>query len=434
MTRPSWMLGLQTEAGLHLRFGLVLCTLAWVTACDSPGADSALALPEIEAVLTPAVAGSGMPFVAGDGRRIWMSWTEPTGAEGEYAVRVATFDGQTWYGPHTVAQGSDFFVNWADFPVVAPLPDGGIAANWLVRHGDGRVDYDIHMSVSADEGRTWSAPVIPHRDGVPAEHGFVSMLPWGDGGVGAVWLDGRKFHEHQVALETGGPPVEREMTLRHAVLHPDGTLGPEALLDDRICDCCQTSAAQTNDGVVVVYRDRSPDELRDISSVRFVRGEWTEPAPVHTDGWVIPACPVNGPAVAAQGNQVVTAWFTAADEVPRVRLAWSTDGGVSWGEPVQVDQGNPVGRVDVVVLPDGTAWVVWLEAAGEGADLLGRRVDLSGQMGPVASLAGTSSARASGFPRMAAFDEGVFLAWTDPDEGRGVQGALLRFPVMEDPS
>jgi hypothetical protein len=49
----------------------------------------------------------------------------------------------------------------------------------------------------------------------------------------------------------------------------DGTLGKEVLLDGRVCECCATSAASTPDGIAVVYRDRSKEEVRDISIVRL---------------------------------------------------------------------------------------------------------------------------------------------------------------------
>ena len=38
---------------------------------------------------------------------------------------------------------------------------------------------------------------------------------------------------------------------------------------------------------MIAYRDRSADEVRDISIVRRVGGRWTKPAPVHDDGWKI---------------------------------------------------------------------------------------------------------------------------------------------------
>ena len=62
------------------------------------------------------------------------------------------------------------------------------------------------------------------------------------------------------------------MTLRAAFIDKKGNKINEWELDGRVCDCCQTTAAITNDGPVVVYRDRSDDEVRDMSIVRYVNG------------------------------------------------------------------------------------------------------------------------------------------------------------------
>jgi hypothetical protein len=186
-----------------------------------------------------------------------------------------------------------------------------------------------------------------------------------------------------------------------------------------ICDCCQTDAAPTSRGVVVVYRDRSEGEVRDVYTTSLIDGEWTVGRPVHDDGWVIPACPVNGPAVDARGDDVVVAWFTAAEDSERVQVAFSSDGGATFGAPVRVDGGTPGGRVDVTLLPDGSAVVLWIERAGMSetagpAEIRVRRVAPDGELSPPALLAASSSARTSGFPRMVPDGQGrLVFAWTD---------------------
>ena len=50
----------------------------------------------------------------------------------------------------------------------------------------------------------------------------------------------------------------------------------------------------TADGPVVVYRDRSEQEIRDISIVRLHDGKWSQPSSVFEDNWKINGCPVNG--------------------------------------------------------------------------------------------------------------------------------------------
>lgn len=402
---------------------LAIPLAAALTACGAEPQARPAALRE---VATPAGAGSAQPNLSAANGRVYLSWLEPAGDD-RHVLRFAVWEGEAWSDAYTIAEGTDYFVNWADFPSLIELPDGRLAAHWLVKSGPASYAYDVHIAQSADGGRTWSAPVTPHRDGTETEHGFASLFPWADGHLGAIWLDGRNYAEAE-AHDGGGHATGAEMTLRHAVLRPSGEIDAETLLDGRVCDCCQTSVALTARGPVAVYRDRSPDEIRDIAIVRFVDGRWTTPRPVHEDGWRIPGCPVNGPAVAADGERVAVAWYTMAADTPRVRVAFSDDAGVRFGAPLRVDGGDPVGRVDVLLLDDGSAVVSWLERVGEDAEIRIRRVARDGQLGPARVISPTSPARSSGFPRMARAGDVLLLAWTDPAEPSRVRSAVARLP------
>ncbi len=142
----------------------------------------------------------------GDG--VVMSWLEPDeigGGEGWYALRMARLRDGAWDAPVTVARSQGFFVNWADFPSVTPMDDGRLAAHWLERGSAGGYDYGIRVVWSGDDGRSWSEPWTPHEDGTPQEHGFVTLFPFGDGGTGLVWLDGRDYEAHARAAGRGAP-------------------------------------------------------------------------------------------------------------------------------------------------------------------------------------------------------------------------------------
>src|SRR6185503_19351813 len=144
--------------------------------------------------------------------------------------------------------------------------------------------------------------------------------------------------------------------------------------DPRVCECCQTATAATSEGIVVAYRDRSPDEIRDIYVVRSQGDGWGQPSLVHRDGWKINGCPVNGPAISAQGLDVAVAWFTVQDEAGRALVAFSQDGGRSFGSPIRLDEAASAGRVQVVLLEDRSAAVTWIESGSEAQSFVARRV------------------------------------------------------------
>ena len=363
---------------------------------------------QVKQIPSPSGATSGQPNLAlGPNGRVYLSWVDRLPGD-TFALRFSTKEGAGWSAPRTIAEGQNWFVNWADFPSVMALPGGRLAAHWLVKSGAGTYSYDVHVALSADGGKTWSKPVVPHRDGKQAEHGFVSMFPAADGSLSAIWLDGREMAGGHGA--TGGHHGG-SMTLRYTTFGKDGSPGPEALLDARVCECCQTSSAVTSEGPVVVYRDRSDDEIRDISIVRLRAGKWSAPAPVHRDNWKIEGCPVNGPAVAASGNRVAVAWYTGAEGKNRVLAAISEDAGERFGAPVQVDDGGAMGRVGVVALEDGSAIVSWLEKTATGGEVRVRRVWPDGKRGPHTTVAPMATARSSGFPRMVKAKDSLVFAW-----------------------
>jgi hypothetical protein len=213
-----------------------------------------------------------------------------------------------------------------------------------------------------------------------------------------------------------------EMSLIYTIIGLDGALGKEVLLDGRVCECCQTSAAPTPDGMAVVYRDRSEKEVRDISIVRSKNGQWSEPQPLSKDGWEINGCPVNGPAISSSGQTVAVAWFTAARGQPRVYAALSADGGVTFGQQILVDDGNPLGRVDIIALPSGNAFVSWVERTPNGAQVRARIVRPDGSKVPAIVVAEASG----GVLRMKVSGDEVVIAWTDSRNIRKVRTAILR--------
>jgi hypothetical protein len=361
---------------------------------------------------SPAGVDSREPELstAADGRII-LSWVEKIGNK-RYALRFATRDAANWSTARTVSEGENWFINWADFPSVIALADGSLAAHWLVKSGSDTYAYDVNIARSKDGGTTWDKPIVPHTDKTQTEHGFVSLIPLPDGRVGAVWVDGRNLKDQKTG-EDEHKPLTVSMTLRYAAIGADGKLSDETQLDERICECCQTSATLTSEGVLAAYRDRSDKEVRDIHFVTQRQNNWSNPRPVHSDNWEINGCPVNGPSVAAEGRNVVIAWYTGANDAPRVKAAFSNDAGATFGNAVEVDDGETLGRVDALILPDGSALVCWLSGNVEGGQIKVRRVHPNGSLDEPAVIARTDISRSSGFPRMARRGDVVHFAWTE---------------------
>ena len=384
---------------------------------------STLGFAQVRELTSPTGQGSGQPNLAvSPNGRVYLSWIERLG-EGRVSLRFSVLEKEKWSAPQTIAEGSNWFVNWADFPSMIALPDGSLAAHWLAKSGPGTFEYDVTISRSFDGGKTWGKPFVPHRDGVKAEHGFVSLFAAKDGNLAALWLDGREMKADANDAHGHG---HGNMTLRSVKIKRDGTLIDDAVLDARVCECCQTSAAMTADGPVVVYRDRSEaeKEIRDISIVRLKDGKWSAPRPVFADNWQLNGCPVNGPSVAATGRRVAVAWFTGANNASRVKLGFSKDGGESFGEPIIVDDGNPAGRVEVLLLNDGSALVCWLEKLPNGGEVRVRRIRPDGKRDEAITVAPSGTARSNGFPQMVRVGNQLIFAWT----GARVMTAALTLP------
>jgi hypothetical protein len=410
------------------RLVVLLVALGGLQACQRHAADRTWLGP-VTAVEAPAAAGSRFPNLAGGGDGpVVMSWLQP-GQGPEYTLKYAEWSNRglgfskTWETARTVASGADWFVNWADFPSVVPVTDRIWAAHWLQQKPGDVYAYDVRIAISGNGGRRWSAPISPHDDGTPTEHGFVTLLRNGDERIRAIWLDGRHTQgEHDHAPKPG--TQSGAMTLRTADIDASGRrIGTDRELDARVCDCCQTDAAVISDATIVVYRDRSSDEVRNIRAMRIDATGETSSVPVHEDGWRIAACPVNGPAIAARGALLAVAWFTAPD-VPRVRLAFSADGGRSFAAPIEVASGKVAGRVDLALLDDGRAIVSWLTEGPSGAEIRVQPFTDRGAAGPAVTIARIGLSRASGFPRMVRAGPDLLFAWTETGDPPRVRTAF----------
>jgi hypothetical protein len=420
----------------HLMIGgVAVATALGATPRPAVNAQPAAWQLTAETLRTPAGPNSAQPQLSVSDRGVLVSWIERAGdlATLRFAERTAA----GWTEARTVASGRDWFVNWADVPSVLRLPSGALAAHWLQKSGPDTYAYDVRLSYSTDDGKTWSASFLPHKDGTKTEHGFASLFPMADG-LGLVWLDGRGMTSGGHEGDHGGGGA---MSVRFARFDRNWKQVEDSVVDQRVCECCPTAATVTSEGVITAYRDRSPDEVRDIYTSRLPfdsarglaqdkqDGKWSAPARVFNDAWKIAACPVNGPALSARGRQVALAWFTVKKEQGQAYLAFSGDAGRTYGAPIRVDDGGSLGRVDVELLPDGAALATWIEFADQRAQFRARRIDRHGARSAAVTVAGISGNRASGYPRVALNTNELVFAWTESGEGGSLQVRTATAPL-----
>lgn len=386
------------------------------------------AAPTLRQMAVPAAAGSGMYSLttAADGRT-YLSWLEPA-PDKRHALRFSVLEQGEWAPARTVATGADWFVNWADHPSVTALADGTLVAHWLVNNPSREAKsygYGLRLARSTDGGTSWTEVFSAGTDNTTGYSGFVSLLPR-PRGFAALYLTPPKATG---ALESahGGEHADHMMTVSVAHFGPGGTLLSDTQVDEDACTCCGTSLIETSDGLLAAYRDHR-GSVRGISVVRFRHGSWSSPTTVHADNWLIDACPTNGPVLAAAGRRVGITWFTAAGNEGRVKFSVSRDGGVTFGAPVVIDEGKPIGWPGLVMLDDGSSVVSWLEATqGGDGEVRMRRVSAEGRLGPPLVVAAAKAGRSTGIPQLARAGDKLVVAWRAGDR---VTSAMTNVPAL----
>jgi hypothetical protein len=399
---------------MKLLFGL-LCFLLIVSCGEKPKKEAAL-INDIDA---PSGPYSSLPSMFSNTKHTLMSWVEKVD-DSTTQLKYARLINGEWNEPQLILQGRDWFINWADFPAIAEN-NGHLISHVLKKSSKETFSYDVRLNVLAKGDSQWATDIQLHSDATKTEHGFVTTLPYKEDSFFITWLDGRNTSSSSHDDHNGA------MTIRAAEVSSKGTVSNEALLDDRTCDCCQTTASITTNGPVVIYRDRSEEEVRDMSIVRLVNGEWTTPKSIYNDNWQIKGCPVNGPKSAAIANNLVVAWFTAANIEAKVKVVFSSDGGESFEEPIRIGKSNVMGRVDIALIDSENAIVSWMETIDEEAQIMGVKVHKSGKIAIPVIISRLDASRKTGFPQMELVGDKVHFAWTElSDDITTIKTAYVR--------
>lgn len=365
----------------------------------------------------PAAPGSITPneTATSDGWTL-LSWLEPVGDQ--LALRFAIRNAQDWSVPQTVVVRRNFDKYAEAPPWVLALPNGSLLAVWSERLPQGKSKWAgnyLYTSASSDHGKTWSPPEIVHSDRTNGEHSFASLAVQDDGHAVIVWLDSRDYDS------------KHTYRLMSAVIASSGEISGEQSVDDDVCTCCPTALVKAAGGFVAAYRNHTAQEIRDIYTVREESGHWQTGHPVHDDGWRINGCPVNGAALAQREGDVVVAWYSGMEEKASVQVAFSPDGGTTFGSATKIDsrQDNeqPIGRPAVAMIGSGDALVAWIRRRSGQSQLVVSQVRTQGSGQP--QLIAEGSTDSLGYPRMQLIGSEALLSWGGAGDSKLVKTTLI---------
>jgi len=399
-----------------LKFCLLLAVFSLVISCGTKE-NNDLTIQEIP---FKSESSAILPHLVSSHGQLYISWVDTLSTKGSQLI-YAKLDGNSWSWEIVLASGENWFVNWADYPMIAVNKEK-ILSHYLQNSSSSGMAYDIFYNQTILQEAKESKHHLLNNDSTHTEHGFVSMLPNSDSTFLIAWLDGRNMQNHDHDSGHSHEHHSGEMSVRVAEVDSEGKLRNESVVDSMACTCCQTTSSMTSNGPVLLYRDCSENNIRDISIVRQVNGSWTKPVSIHPDNWFIEGCPVNGPKSDAIGNSLAVAWFTGANNKAKIQVLFSENSGESFSKPILISESEVLGRVDIVMIKEGEAVVSWMESKGNETYLFAAKVDEKLGTGKPYKVSKLSSSRKTGFPQMEILNNKIYFAWMDVSE----KGTLLK--------
>lgn len=278
---------------------------------------------------------------------------------GRIAVSFSDDQGRSWRAPVAVTPEPEELDGGADArPKIAVGPKGELYVSWtrpLAKPYTG----EVRVARSLDGGRTFSAPLVVHRDRQMITHRFDTLVVTPAGRVVVAWIDKRD----QVSAAAAKIPY-RGAAVYVAISEDRGaTFAREFKLADHSCECCRIALVAHDDETVTArWRHIFAPNERDHAQVRFrLDGTVAPLSRVSHEHWRIDACPHHGPALAVDGEQRLHGvWFSGAPGSAGV--FYGRLGGAD--EPPRRVGGEAAAHADLAAA-GRTVVVAWKEFDGE---------------------------------------------------------------------
>lgn len=243
--------------------------------------------------------------------RLWVAFER----EGHAYVARSDDRGASFSPPVRVnAEAEQVETNGEGRPKLALGPRQEVYVSWT--RSTGMYSGDIRFSRSLDGGGRFAPPVTVNDDGTDAGNRFDSLWVDDAGDVYLAWIDKRDGEAARAAGEE-----YRGAAVYYTVSSDRGaTFAANRRVAHHACECCRIAVTGAPEGgAAILWRHVFAPSVRDHAFTLLGREEAGALRRVSHEGWEIDACPHHGPAlVSAAGGGYHMAWFTAADERPRI--------------------------------------------------------------------------------------------------------------------
>jgi hypothetical protein len=316
--------------------------------------------------------------------------------------RRSADDGRSWSEPVVVNRHSVPFGlhRGGDAQIAA---DGKrLLAAWTVPGTGWGGSGPIATAFSADAGKTWKLGTNPADDHSTTGHSFIDIAA-AQGSFHMVWLDTR---------DAGG------QGLRYSRSADGRNWQTNATLAANTCECCWNSLlAGSGYALYALFRDGDP---RDMSLAVSPDGgrSWDKVGAVAPFGWNIKACPHVGGALVSGGAHTLDALsWTGREGRLGLYHVRSDDEGEHWGAPQRIG-GDDARHADLAADADGRLAAVWDTAGAGGAWIMGQTSADGGAHWSEAQRLSAEGVHPT-HPRVVATADGFLALWTQTDAAGG---------------
>src|SRR6187402_649960 len=121
---------------------IIVGLVALMFACSTR--DQQMSEVTIHEIESPAKATSGEPYLFTDNQGVtYLSWIEV--AEGKNYLKFSKLENEKWSTPIVIQSGENWFVNWADYPLLAANGQQ-LISHYLAKSAESTFAYDVMIT------------------------------------------------------------------------------------------------------------------------------------------------------------------------------------------------------------------------------------------------------------------------------------------------